>query len=170
MSKLLPDWPSVIVTPVGFCGEANMTSWVRGDSRAADASRPMRQPSPNRDCTVTTGAPRPRSASNADGKQGPPDQDLAVAAQQADEEQRPGRAGSDQHLVMADTKPGGQQGTQRRVAGGGAIAEVHLGQAGQAVGAEQAGNCQIAGHALTKVVPRFPVDQGGDRAGRELSH
>ena len=89
---------------------------------------------------------------------GPPDQDFAVAAQQADEEQRPGRAGRDQHLVIGEAQPGGQQPAQRRVAGGGAIAEVHLGQASQAAGAEQVGNRQIAGHALTKVVPRFPVD------------
>ena len=32
----------VSATPDGFCGEANMTSRVRGDSRAANASRSTR--------------------------------------------------------------------------------------------------------------------------------
>ena len=58
---------SVSATPDGFCGEANMTSRVRGDSRAANASRSTRYPSSNRDRTVTTWAPMPRSASSVGG-------------------------------------------------------------------------------------------------------
>ncbi len=33
---------SVSGTPEGFCGEAKMTSWVRGESRRAKASRSTR--------------------------------------------------------------------------------------------------------------------------------